>query len=61
MSERERMRLEKLEEILRENGVSVESARREERVGPLAAYREEWRRRPWKIRKEKKHVLSSHV
>jgi hypothetical protein len=50
-SDRERLRLEKLDAILRENGVSVESARREERAGPLAARMEEWRRRPWKIRK----------
>lgn len=50
-SDRERLRLEKLDAILRENGVSVESARREERAGPLAAYREDLlRRKAWKSR-----------
>jgi len=50
MSDRERKQLEKLEELKRENGVCVEAARREERTGSLAAYREEMRRRPtWRI------------
>ena len=50
MSDRERRRLEKLEELKRENGISVEAARREERTGALAAYREEMRpRSTWRV------------
>jgi hypothetical protein len=49
-SDRERHRLKKLAAILRENHVTPEDARREERSGPLWARREEWARRPgWKI------------
>jgi len=52
MSDRERKQLEKLEELKRENGVSVEAARREERTGALAAYCEEMRPRPtWRVPK----------
>lgn len=49
-SDRERMRLEKLEELKRENGIGEDSARREERSGPYAAYREELRKRvSWRV------------
>jgi hypothetical protein len=48
MSDRERNRLEKLAQLLRENGIGVESARREARTGPRAAREEELRRRPRK-------------
>lgn len=53
LSDRERLRLEKLEELKRENGMSVESARREEQVGPAAAYREQLSKCPaWKIKRK---------
>ncbi len=41
MIERERLRLEKLNVLLRENGIGKEAARKEERSGWLAARREE--------------------
>lgn len=45
---------EKLKDLERENGLSRELARKEERSGPAAAREEEFRRRTeWKIRKEK--------
>lgn len=48
--DRERLRLEKLEALKRENGVSVESAQREARTGPAAANHEELARGPeWRV------------
>ena len=44
-SNRERARILKLEALLRENGISPASARREARTGPAQARAEEMRRR----------------
>lgn len=54
-SDRERIRLEKLEAIKLENHISPEAARREERAGRDAARREEWpQRTEWKITRGRK-------
>lgn len=46
VSDRERLRLEKLEAAKRECHITAEDARREEGAGPEAAYREELARKP---------------
>jgi hypothetical protein len=45
MRRSDRERMEKLKALKRESGISIQSAQREERVGPKAAYREELARR----------------
>jgi hypothetical protein len=53
-SDSQQRHLEKLEALKRENGVSIESAQREARCGPQAAYREELAQRSqWRSRKRK--------
>ncbi len=50
-ADRECERIKKLYALLRENGVSTESAQREARTGPAEARAEEFRRRPWQTKK----------
>ena len=52
-SDRERQRILKLRQMLRENHETLADARKEERTGPAHARAEEMRRRPWKIFKSK--------
>ena len=54
-ADRERHRLERLDDLLVENHVTREAAQREERVGPMHARAEEYARRPcWKIQKSQR-------
>jgi hypothetical protein len=58
-SDDERYRIQKLRAILRENHVTPEDARKEDRSGPEAARREEWARRPcWKIKRSRERGIS---
>jgi hypothetical protein len=56
-SDRERQRLEKLTQLLRETHVTEADARREERTGQQAAYREELGLRPVKLERNPKFLL----